>query len=169
MQHCMLCFIHFTLGQNVVVMAYNVHDIAKKLILLADIDTANGGDNLTNMKLQKLLYYEQGFHLAAFGSPLFDAEIEAWMYGPVVPCVYAEYSRFGRNSIPVPDDEQVFLPDAEERLFIDVYDTYKDLSAIGLMKETHNETPWKTTMPHKRGSVIPQSSMQEFFKTKLDE
>ena len=47
-------------------MAYNVLDIAKKLIKMADDDIANGGDNLTNLKLQKLLYYEQGFHLAKF-------------------------------------------------------------------------------------------------------
>ena len=45
-------------------MAYNVLDIARKLIKMADDDIANGGDNLTNLKLQKLLYYEQGFHLS---------------------------------------------------------------------------------------------------------
>lgn len=38
-----------------------------------------------------MLYYQQGFHLAYFGTPLFDEEIEAWMYGPVVPCVFENY------------------------------------------------------------------------------
>lgn len=43
------------------------------------------------MKLQKLLYYVQGFHIAVFNRPLFNEDIEAWMYGPVVPAVYEYY------------------------------------------------------------------------------
>lgn len=61
-------------------MAYSVIDIANKLLLKPMWD-----DNLefiSNLKLQKLLYYEQGYHLAIFDTPLFDADIEAWMYGP---------------------------------------------------------------------------------------
>lgn len=85
-------------------MAYKALDIAKKLIKLADYDTANGGDNLTNLRLQKLLYYEQGYHLAQFGTPLFDEQIEAWMYGPVVPSVYEHYHSNGSKPLPVPDE-----------------------------------------------------------------
>ncbi len=51
-------------------MAYDVYKIANSLLRLAD-------DPMTNMKLQKMLYYEQGYHLAYFGTPLFDDEIEA--------------------------------------------------------------------------------------------
>lgn len=43
-------------------MAYKAIDIAKKLIFLAQQDEANGGECLTNLKLQKLLYYQQGYH-----------------------------------------------------------------------------------------------------------
>ena len=64
-------------------MAYKAIDIAKKLIFLAQQDEANGGECLTNLKLQKLLYYQQGYHLAAFGTPLFEENVESWMYGPV--------------------------------------------------------------------------------------
>ena len=52
-------------------MAYKALDIAKKLIFKAQNDEPNGGKRLTNLKLQKLLYYQQGFHLAFFGTPLF--------------------------------------------------------------------------------------------------
>ena len=67
-------------------MAYKVLDIANKLLSHA----ANNGEGelMSNMKLQKMLYYQQGFHLAYFNTPLFEENIEAWMYGPVVPCVY---------------------------------------------------------------------------------
>ena len=40
------------------------------------------------MKLQKLLYFAQGHHLADFGELLFREDIEAWKYGPVVRVVY---------------------------------------------------------------------------------
>lgn len=76
-------------------MAYKALDIAKKLIFLAQQDEANGGECLTNLKLQKLLYYQQGFHLAAFDAPLFNDSMESWMYGPVVPVVYDTYSHCG--------------------------------------------------------------------------
>lgn len=69
-------------------MTYKASDIAKKLIFKAQNDEPNGGEKLTNLKLQKLLYYQQGFHLAVFGIPLFNEDVEAWMYGPVVPDVY---------------------------------------------------------------------------------
>ena len=62
-------------------MAYKVLDIANELLRRAEI--ADGGELMSNMKLQKMLYYQQGFHLAMFGTPLFDEDMEAWMYGPL--------------------------------------------------------------------------------------
>ena len=56
-------------------MTYKALDIAKKLIFKAQNDEPNGGERLTNLKLQKLLYYQQGYHLAAFGTPLFSENI----------------------------------------------------------------------------------------------
>jgi uncharacterized phage-associated protein len=53
------------------------------------------GDLISHMKLQELLYYAQGLHLALNGRPLFDDTIEAWTHGPVVPTVYREFKRFG--------------------------------------------------------------------------
>ena len=147
-------------------MAYNVLDIAKKLIKMADDDTANGGDNLTNLKLQKLLYYEQGFHLAAFDAPLFNEQVEAWMYGPVIPVAYDFYQQFGAASLPV-DDNVIVLEDEEESLFYQVYDAFREFSAIGLMNKTHQERPWMVVQPKNRGSVISQESMKAYFKTQL--
>ena len=147
-------------------MAYNVLDIAKKLIKMADDDIANGGDNLTNLKLQKLLYYQQGFHLAKFDSPLFNEDVEAWMYGPVVPVAYDYYQQFGATSLPVEKDV-IVLPDAEESFFYEVYDAFREFSAIGLMNMTHREKPWTSVEPHNRGTVIPQELMKAYFKTQI--
>ena len=71
-------------------MAYKALDIANKIISKTDLEH---GDTISNLKLQKMMYYQQGFHLAYFGTPLFDEDIVAWQYGPVVPSVYKEYNR----------------------------------------------------------------------------
>lgn len=147
-------------------MAYKALDIAKKLIYKAQEDEANGGEALTNLKLQKLLYYQQGFHLAFFGTPLFDEDVEGWMYGPVVPCVYDEYAKYGSSSLPFNGDA-VHLTDEEEELFNEVFDAYREFSAIGLMNRTHKEKPWLSVSPHDRGTVISKESMQEYFKTQI--
>lgn len=152
---------------KVIYMAYKALDIAKKLIFKAQNDEPNGGERLTNLKLQKLLYYQQGFHLAFFGTPLFSDTVEAWMYGPVVPSVYENYSSYGSSSLP-DVDEPIMLTEDEESLFNEVYDAYRDFSAIGLMNHTHKEKPWREATPHDRGTVISQSSMKEYFATQID-
>lgn len=147
-------------------MTYKALDIAKKLIFKAQNDEPNGGERLTNLKLQKLLYYQQGFHLAVFGTPLFEEDVEAWMYGPVVPAVYYEYSSHGSYSLPEVNNV-ITLTDEEEELFNEVYDAYRDFSAIGLMNRTHKEKPWASVSPHDRGTIISQESMKEFFLTQV--
>ncbi len=147
-------------------MAYKALDIAKKLIRMADWDTANGGDNMTNLRLQKLLYYEQGYHLAKFDTPLFDESIEAWMYGPVVPSVYDYYKQYGSQILPV-DNDVIDLAEEEENLLGEVFEAYREFSTIGLMNKTHREYPWKSVKTNGRGSVISQSSMKAYFKTQL--
>lgn len=147
-------------------MAYKALDIAKKLICLAQNDEPNGGELLTNLKLQKLLYYQQGFHLAFFGTPLFDESVESWMYGPVVPSVYDEYSKYGSASLPV-TTQAITLTDDEERLFNEVFDAYREFSAIGLMNKTHSERPWIEAVPHDRGTIITQDSMKAYFLTQI--
>lgn len=147
-------------------MAYKALDIANKLIYKAQEDEPNGGERLTNLKLQKMLYYQQGYHLAAFGTPLFEEEVEAWMYGPVVPCVYDVYSHYGSETLPEANNP-IELLEEEEILFNQVYQAYRDFSAIGLMNRTHNEQPWLQALPHDRGTVISCESMKSFFMTQL--
>ena len=147
-------------------MAYKAIKIAQKLIAKAQADEPNGGERLTNLKLQKLLYYQQGYHLAAFGTPLFEEDVEAWMYGPVVPMVYDAYSQYGSAVLPEVGDT-ITLSEDEELLFNQVYDAYREFSAIGLMNLTHTEAPWMNAIPHDRGTVISQSAMTAYFKTQL--
>ena len=57
-------------------------------------------DSVTNLKIQKLLYFAQGYALSKLGRPLFPDAIEAWEMGPVVPSVYNALKSNGRNPIP---------------------------------------------------------------------
>lgn len=147
-------------------MAYKALDIAKKLIRLAELESTSGSDCMTNLRLQKMLYYEQGYHLAMFDTPLFDEEIEAWMYGPVVPSVYDHYKHFGSQILETEKDD-LEMTDEENTLFVNVFDTFKEFSAYGLMKQTHSETPWKSVKSIGRGSVISRDIMKSYFKTQL--
>lgn len=143
-------------------MAYNVLDIANKLLDKATY--VAGGDLMSNMRLQKMLYYEQGYHLAVFGTPLFDDEIEAWMYGPVVPCVYDHYKEYGAGGITPDETDIITLTYDEECLFNEVFDAYVDFSTYGLMQKTHEESPWRST---ESGKIIGKDKLTAFFKTKI--
>ena len=149
---------------------YKAIDIARKLLLTAKRDSVieGQGELMSNMKLQKMLYYEQGFHLAVFGTPLFEEEIEAWMYGPAVPAVYEVYKDYGYNGIDPGKVEEISLSDREQALFDEVYKVYGAFSAIGLMNMTHRESPWANT-PAGVGSVISRDKMVEFFRTRIND
>lgn len=143
-------------------MAHSALEIANKLLHRAWMDESS--ELLSNMKLQKLLYYQQGFHLAYFGTPLFDEDIVAWQYGPVVPIVYDTYKEFGRAGIE-PQGEPLSLDsEKEENLFNEVFEVYNQFSAAGLVTQTHSESPWIDTP--KQG-VISQELMRTFFLQRL--
>lgn len=143
-------------------MAHSALEIANKLLHRAWMDESS--ELLSNMKLQKLLYYQQGFHLAYFGTPLFDEDIVAWQYGPVIPVVYDKYKEFGRAGIE-PQGEPLSLDsEKEENLFNEVFEVYNQFSAAGLVTQTHSESPWVETP--KQG-VISQELMRTFFLQRL--
>lgn len=55
---------------------------------------------VSNLQLQKMMYFIQYTHCKYYGEPLFDdEEFQAWQYGPVVPSVYDEYSSYGGRAI----------------------------------------------------------------------
>jgi uncharacterized phage-associated protein len=127
------------------------------------------GDPVTNLKLQKLLYYVQGWHLGLRGTPAFDDRIEAWVHGPVQPGVYRAYNANRWNPIvtevQVPD-----LPAKLTQLIGDVLETYGADSGYELELRSHRETPWldaRGTLPPDENSTeeLSHATMQRFFAT----
>lgn len=144
-------------------VAHKAIEIAKAILKLADPEV---GDIISNLKLQKLLYYVQGFSLAMHDKPIFEEEVRAWEYGPVVVEVYQEYKEYGSGAIPVDNIELSQKITAEEKkLICEVYDVYGQFSALKLMQLTHDESPWKNTV---RNGVIPHEAMKSYFKTCLN-
>lgn len=122
---------------------------------------------VSNLKLQKLAYYAQGFSLALQGRVLFDEPVEAWMHGPVVPALYHKYKEFGNQGLPAPAriDFSRFSDDDRE-LLDEVFKVYGQFSAWKLRNMSHNETPWKETYVEGEASrEIPPAVMAEFFQT----
>jgi len=124
-------------------MAHKALDVAKFIISLSDPEV---GDIMTNLKLQKLLYYVQGFSFAIYNKPIFDEDIYAWQYGPVVLEVYHQFKNYESGVIPlfIDFDHSIFTSQ-EKDLITSVYDVYGQYSAYKLMNMTHQESPWKDT------------------------
>ncbi len=139
------------------------NDVADLLLSFSD---ANAGDLMSNMKLQKLLYYTQGFHLAIHNEPLFDDRIVAWQYGPVVLSVYERFKQHGGDAIPALDHEAgINLSDQQRKLIAEVYEQYGQYSAWKLARMTHEEPPWKDTGYNE---PISHDALRRYFATQVD-
>lgn len=134
------------------------------------------GDTMSPLKLQKLLYYAQAWHLVFFnGKPLFDEPIQAWRHGPVVRSQYDRFVDLTKYA-PIPvegyDVEQPQVSTAVEDLLLDVSDIYGEHQASYLEQLTHSEAPWIDA----RGDLplyascereIPRQAMLKYYSQKL--
>jgi len=155
------------IGENGEDMA-NCVDVANFFLTLSASDD---GELLSNLKVQKLAYYAQGFSLALSDRPLFSEGIEAWDHGPVVPALYHRFKRFGSGAIEIPNDfraDEVFSND-ECSLLNDVYLSYGQYTAWKLRNLTHDEAPWRDAYARGSGSPITLESMKTYFRENLIE
>lgn len=119
-------------------------DVAEYIIsYFSNIVTNPIEGDLTNLKLQKLLYYAQVLSLKRLKNSLFDDEIEAWEYGPVVPSVYHQYKSFGRDVLDITKPNLLFKPLDKKNIIDEVTKDKGRFTGIALMEMTHQEAPWK--------------------------
>lgn len=141
-------------------------NVAKYILSLADVEK---GQVISNLALQKLLYYCQGYYLAFTENkePLFEEDILAWRWGPAVENVYREYKHHGSASLPNDELTDVIiatLSKDQKEVIEAVNDVYKGYSAIALMEKTHMENPWRET---EQSEVIKRDKIYAFFKGRL--
>ena len=143
---------------------YSAMEIASLFIQLAN---SLPNDQIDNLKLNKLCYFAQGWHLARFGKPLFTDEIQAWDYGPLVKDVYYTYRVCGRNPIMEPvnyfDEDQ--LTSDEMTVLTDTYMAYGKYTSSALIDITHEKgTPWDTVYERGKNNIIPETLIMDYFR-----
>jgi len=130
------------------------------------------GDDITHLKLQKLCYYAQAWHLALHNEPLFAGHIEAWTHGPVCVDLWHNYRDYGANPIPspTPDEFDCEALAEEDRVFLDeVWNAYGVYTAKYLEGLTHQERPWlEARRSGRRDTVIAPDSMREYYASVTD-
>ena len=122
-----------------------VFDVAKYIL-----ESAPSGC-MTTWKLQKLVYYSQAWSLVWDERPLFEAQIQAWANGPVVPLLYgAHKGKFSICADEIEGNSDSLSPDEKETIDA-VMEFYGDKSGSYLSALTHMERPWKEA----RGDLPP--------------
>ncbi len=150
-------------------MVSNAKDVAQNILLFSQ----EHGDVLTNLKLQKLLYYCQGWHLALKDNELlFTDPIQAWIKGPVIPNVYHQYKDFKWQPIVIEDQDAPALAEGSTEIVKEVLEVYGGYSAYQLELMTHEESPWliaRGSLPLDESSnnVISTQDMYGFFSSEL--
>lgn len=137
-----------------------------------------GEMHLTQLKLQKLLYYIQAWHLAHADKVIVPARFQAWVHGPVNRDVFDRfkttkmlYSSMTSEDIR-PDFDSDSVLSEEQRGFINaVLDVYGDLTGDQLESLTHQEDPWiaargKLKPDQRCETLIDENIMSQFYKSR---
>ncbi|MCD7803004.1 MAG: DUF4065 domain-containing protein [Clostridiales bacterium] len=131
------------------------------------VDKCNAaGSAITNLKLQKMLYFVQAEFLVDAHYPCFNEEIYAWDYGPVVPSVYRAYKVYGGSCIPSfpnHDWNKYGIATSDRKMIDEIVDQCMKYSASALVEITHNQSPWKNAYQNGNGK-IEKSDILKYFE-----
>lgn len=159
-------------------MTYPALAIANAFI---DIGRRNNANDLTPMKLQKLVYFAHGWHLGAIHKPLINEQVEAWRYGPVVRSIYDAAKSYGNRPVTnylehpfyLPQIDLVQTPDISSLLNW-VWSQYGRFDGAQLSNMTHEVgSPWHKIYTQTGGNPlygtdIPQSEIEQHFAQQYD-
>jgi len=174
-------------------MPFSPGAVANRFLEIAE----EHGKQLTPMKLQKLVYFAHGWHLALTDLPLVNESVEAWKFGPVIPSLWGSLKEYGNREI----DAKITVPDVtksergftvrweepslensdnsgDEKAFAaallrKMWERYGKFTAVQLSNMTHEPgTPWyQVWMPMAADPIrrkdIPNELIKEYFRGKL--
>ncbi len=128
-------------------MTYNAKEVARFIISYC----MNKNTPVSNLKLQKILYFAWVDYWKQKRRVLYTDAICAWQFGPVVPDVYYEYCTYGGLPIDVTYETSIM---GEDRLTLEsIVEQYRKISAYELVNMTHAEgTPWSVTFQNGSGN-----------------
>ena len=156
---------------------YNVLDICRYII-----NYSNDKEyDISNLKLQKLLYFIQAYFLIETKQPCFKEVIEAWDFGPVVPVVYNEYKQYAGTHIPYIESYLEYdtnniwdsikrieyndniISTNDKKLIEDVVDKLSNYTATDLVSITHKQEPWINTYRENKHNEITNQMLYDYF------
>jgi uncharacterized phage-associated protein len=145
-------------------MSANIDSVAKYIAEKSDW-------SISNLKLQKMMYITQMIHMGRNeGDCIFDADFQAWDYGPVIPALYHRLKRFGAGPISdVLSRAKKFRDDDARRTVMDdVCQRFLKYSAGDLVEITHYDCgAWaQFYVPGARNITIPSEAIFGEYQTR---
>ena len=140
---------------------YSAETVSKYIIMRCN----ELGKTISNLKLQKILYFVQAEFLVTKNQPCFHEAIEAWDFGPVVPTIYHKYKIYGSASIPCVSKNAHLMFTEQDRDLIDgIIESCAKYSASTLVEITHKQAPWRDVYRPYKKAIISNESIKKFFK-----
>lgn len=156
-------------------MTYDGRAIANCILDLADAE----GIQLSNLALQKVVYFCHAWHLVETGNPLVKTEFEAWTHGPVLQYLYRQFKSFedrpirGRATAMDPHSGKqklvAYQIDSDTMSRVKrVVGFYGKMEPWDLVDMSHEKGgPWYEVWNHSGkvnpGMKIPHTAILEFF------
>ena len=167
---------------------YDVEDVARYVLQAS----GNAGRPASNLRLQRLLYFVDGYYMAVHqGSDLFAEDFLAWRYGPAVRQAYTLFMRNGADKIPERDyatKTTVWFDDESRKVMVDpvaweprmiedddqafisnvvrLLARYDDIDLVEVSRDP--EGPWKRHYDGDPSSVMPKEEIRRYFRDHLE-
>lgn len=133
-------------------MAYSAVELSKYIITKC----ARENKPISNLQLQKILYFIQKEYLQKKGTVAFDDPIEAWQFGPVVPHAYYRFCGYG--GMPIRTEYISDIKQDDKSGIDSIVEEKRSLDPWDLVKETHKAgSAWDYVYAHGNGNrrLIP--------------
>lgn len=130
---------------------YSAIDLAKYIVTKCTSEN----EPISNLQLQKILYYIQREFLQKQNVPAFRDEIEAWQFGPVVPNVY--YRFCGSGAMPIQNSfENISINNRDKSCIDRIVEEKRLLSPWSLVEDTHKpDGAWTQVYRNGEGNHKP--------------
>lgn len=148
---------------------YSALEVAQYILFCA----AKNGEIVSNLKLQKLLYFVQAEALVSTGFPLFQDSIYAVDYGIRIDAVYKKYLVYGASMIPFLDCDaekaKDCIPEIKDRKLIEsIVDATSQYSSVDLNHIIFKQTPWILAYRNSTNHIVTKKALLDFFLERKD-
>lgn len=122
--------------------------------------------SISNLKLQKILYFIQSDYIANKSQLCFKDKIEAWDFGPVISSIYNKYKIYGSAEIPNEEYESAIkeLSDEDIKRISAMIDMCSKYSASKLVTITHKQEPWRNAYKQYENNEITPRAIKEYYE-----